>query len=322
MDVPSKDEIERARRLGVAVLTPVDPAYPPLLKGSADPPGALYVRGSLEADDRLAVAVVGARRATPYGLDLATRLGRDLAASGFTVVSGLARGIDAAAHRGALEGGGRTLAVLGSGVDRIYPEEHAALAQSIAARGAVISEMPLGTAPKAGHFPLRNRIIASLGWGTVVVEAARDSGSLITANLALQEGRLVFAVPGLVGEPNAFGTNALLRAGAHCCRSAEDVIEDLGAMVTEAAAGIAAQRAAAGAAFVPEVDGRRGSQQTAGLSAAEGAVLGALSKTRGLDVDALGKTCGVPPGELQAALLNLELRGLARAIPGPRYLRG
>jgi DNA processing protein len=214
MDVPSRDEIERARRKGVEVLTPADPAYPPLLKGSADPPGALYLRGSLEADDRLAVAVVGARRATPYGLDLAAKLGRDLAARGFTVVSGLARGIDAAAHRGALEGGGRTLAVLGSGVDRIYPEEHEALAQSIAARGAVISEMPLGTAPLAKHFPQRNRVIASLGWGTVVVEAARDSGSLITANLALQEGRLVFAVPGLVGEPNAEGTNALLRAGA------------------------------------------------------------------------------------------------------------
>jgi DNA processing protein len=321
MDVPSRGEIERARRLGVEVLTPSDPAYPPLLKGSADPPLALYVRGSLEADDRLAVAVVGARRATPYGLDLAAKLGRDLAARGFTVVSGLARGIDAAAHRGALEGGGRTLAVLGSGVDRIYPEEHAALAKSIAARGAVISEMPLGTAPKAGHFPLRNRIIAALGWGTVVVEAARDSGSLITANLALQEGRLVFAVPGLVGEPNAEGTNALLRAGAHCCRSADDEIEDLGAMVTEAATGIAAQRAAAHAR-PSDAAAAGGAEEMSGLSAAEQAVLGALSRTRGLDVDALGRKCGVPPGELQAALLNLECRGLARSIAGPRYLRG
>jgi DNA processing protein len=307
------------RRLGVVVLAPSDPAYPPLLRGSADPPGALYVRGSLEADDRLAVAVVGARRATPYGLDLATRLGRDLAAAGFTVVSGLARGIDAAAHRGALEGGGRTLAVLGSGVDRIYPEEHAALADAIAAgRGAVLSEMPLGTAPKAGHFPLRNRIIASLAWATVVVEATRDSGSLITANLALQEGRVVFAVPGNVGELNAEGTNALLRAGAHCCRSASDVTEDLGPQVVEAAAGIAAQRATADLA----VDGAGESTETASLSAAEREVLGALSRTRGLDVDALGKKCGLPPGELQAALLNLELRGLARTIAGPRYLRG
>ena len=319
MDAPSRDEIERARRQGVEVLTPSDPAYPPLLKGSADPPKALFVRGSLEADDRLAVAVVGARRATPYGLELATRLGRDLTAAGFTVVSGLARGIDAAAHKGALSGGGRTLAVLGSGVDRIYPEEHEALAKSIAAgRGAVLSEMPLGTAPKAGHFPLRNRIIASLAWATVVVEAARDSGSLITANLALQEGRLVFAVPGLVGEPNADGTNALLRAGAHCCRSASDVVEDLGAQVVEAAAGIAALREAGSSAAMGAAG--EDAETLAPLSAAERKVLAALSKTRGLDVDALGRTCGLPPAALQAALLNLELRGLARAMAGPRYL--
>jgi DNA processing protein len=320
MDVPSRDEIERARRLGVGVLTPSDPAYPPLLKGSADPPGALHVRGRLEADDRLAVAVVGARRASPYGLEMATRLGRDLAAAGFTVVSGLARGIDAAAHKGALSGGGRTLAVLGSGVDRIYPEEHAALANAIASgRGAVLSEMPLGTPPKAGHFPRRNRIIASLSWATVVVEAARDSGSLITANLALQEGRLVFAVPGLVGEPNADGTNALLRQGAHCCRGADDVIEDLGPQVVEAAAGIAAQRDGAGPVAGDDAAAADG-EAVAALGDAERSVLGALSKTRGLDVDALGRTCGLPPAALQAALLNLELRGLARTIPGPRYL--
>jgi DNA processing protein len=319
MDVPSRDEIERARRLGVEVLTPSDPAYPPLLEGSADPPKALFVRGGLGADDRLAVAVVGARRATPYGLELATRLGRDLAAAGFTVVSGLARGIDAAAHKGALSGGGRTLAVLGSGVDRIYPEEHEALAGAIVAgRGAVLSEMPLGTAPLAGHFPKRNRIIASLSWATVVVEAANGSGSLITANLALQEGRLVFAVPGLVGEPNADGTNALLRAGAHCCRGAEDVIEDLGPQVVEAAAGIAAQRVAAAGFGTAEEDGA----SIAALSDAERTVLGALSKTRGIDVDALGRKCGLPPGTLQAALLGLECRGLAWTIPGPRYLLG
>ena len=320
----TRDEQERARRLGVGFLIPQDPGYPPLLKGTADPPEVLYVRGAIVPDDRLAIAVVGARRATPAGVDLAERIGGDLARHGFTVVSGLARGIDAAAHRGALAGGGRTIAVLGSGLDRVYPSEHEALARSIAERGALLSEKPFGTAPLAGHFPERNRIIAGMAWATVVVEAARDSGSLITANLALEEGRLVFAVPGAVGEPNAEGTNALLRSGAHCCRSAEDVLEDLGPQLLETVAAVRAARgqgredraedentAAGGVSNTPS----RGAAQTD----AERKVLASLTRTRGKDLEALGRATGLAPAALNVALLGLELRGMVRSVAGPRY---
>ena len=324
----SRDDFERARRLGVVVLTPEDPGYPPLLKGTADPPEVLYVRGGIEPDDRLAIAVVGARRATPSGLDLARRIGADLGRAGFTVVSGLARGIDAAAHRGALEGGGRTIAVLGSGIDRIYPAEHEALARSIAERGALLSERPPGEAPHAGNFPARNRIIAGMAWATVVVEGAGNSGSLITANLALEEGRLVFAVPGNVGEPNAEGTNALLREGAHCCRGAEDVLEDLGAMIVETAAQVAAVRGAAssrkdaaGAAKAAAGPEEMAAEAAAGADATaeERAVIAALFRTRGRDAEAIGGATGLAPAALQVALLGLELRGIVVTRPGPRY---
>jgi DNA processing protein len=310
-----RDDFDRARRLGVVVLTPDDPGYPPLLKGTADPPGVLYVSGGIATDDRLAIAVVGARRATPSGLEVAGRIGADLARAGFTVVSGLARGIDAAAHRGALEGGGRTIAVLGSGIDRIYPGEHEALARSIVERGALLSEQPLGTTPRGGHFPKRNRIIAGMAWATVVVEGTHNSGSLITANLALEEGRLVFAVPGNVGEPNAEGTNALLRSGAHCCRGVEDVLEDLGPMIVETAAQVAAARGAA-----PGVPGTApGVTASADTSPDERAVIAALARTRGKDLEAIGHATGLAPQALSVVLLGLELRGIVVAHPGPRY---
>jgi DNA processing protein len=309
----SRDEFESMRRLGVAVLTPEDPGYPPLLKGTADPPEVLYERGTIAPEDRLAIAVVGARRATPAGLDLARRIGCDLAGRGFTVVSGLARGIDAAAHRGALEGGGRTIAVLGSGIDRIYPGEHETLARSITERGALLSEAPLGTSPHAKNFPKRNRIIAGMAWATVVVEAARDSGSLITANLALEEGRLVFAVPGGVGEPNAEGTNALLRAGAHCCRGVDDILEDLGPQIVETAAAMAP------AAGRPPGAAPDGSTVEGTAGADERKVLAALARTRGRDPGEIGRATGLAPAALQVALLGLELRGIVVARPGPRY---
>jgi DNA processing protein len=327
MASPSRDDVDRARRQGVEVLTPESPGYPPLLKGTADPPDFLYMRGGMAPDDRLAIAVVGARRATKLGVELAERLGKDLAAAGFTVVSGLARGIDAAAHRGALEGGGRTIAVLGSGIDRIYPDENLALARSIEKRGALLSEQPLGTAPHGGYFPKRNRIIAGMAWATVVVEGTHNSGSLITANLALEEGRLVFAVPGHVGEPNAEGTNALLRSGAHCCRGAEDVLEDLGPQIVDTAAGVARARDAARdntAAAGPGERLRQGADEDAGagggaLSADERKVIAALTRTRGRDPEGIGRATGLAPQALNVALLGLELRGIVVTSPGPRY---
>jgi DNA processing protein len=325
-------EIERARRLGVDILTPEDEAYPPLLRAASDPPFVLYVRGGLAPGDALAVAVVGSRRATPHGLHLAESIAGGLAAAGFTVVSGLARGIDAAGHRGALAGGGRTIAVLGSGIDRIYPAEHRRLAEAIARSGALVSELPLGAAPLPRHFPERNRIIAGLSWSTVVVEAARDSGSLITAALAAEDGRAVHAVPGPVGAPGAEGPNALLRDGALICRSAGDILEDLAPQIVEAARRQAPSAAvpppapdtvpggpagAGGAA--PAAPGPAGAPG-ADLTAAQRSVLAALSPVRGTGVEDLARRCGLPPGTLLATLMELELLGLARQVPGPRFL--
>jgi DNA processing protein len=277
------------------------------------------MRGGLAPDDRLAIAVVGARRATAPGLELARLLGSGLARAGFTVVSGLARGIDAAAHHGALEAGGRTIAVLGSGIDRVYPSDHEALARAIETSGALLSEQPFGTAPLAAHFPRRNRIIAGMAWATVVVEGTHNSGSLITANLALEEGRLVFAVPGNVGEPNAEGTNALLRSGAHCCRGASDILEDLGPQIVETAAEVARARdgsrePAARGALDGDAPGPAGA-----TSADECLVIAALFRTRGKDPEAIGRATGLPPAALQVALLGLELRGIVVTSPGPRY---
>ena len=302
-------ELERARRDGARLLTPEDADFPALLRAISDPPLVLYVRGALLPEDALAVAVVGSRRATPHGAHLAAAIAGGLGAAGFTVVSGLARGIDAAGHRGALASGGRTIAVLGSGLDRIYPAEHRRLADRIAARGAVVSELPFGAPPLARHFPERNRIIAGLAWATVVVEAARDSGSLITAALANEEGRSVHAVPGPVGTPNAEGPNALLRDGALVCRSAGDVLEDLAPQIVEAARRHApAPVAAAGTA-------RRD------LTAEQRRVLEALPQGRGIGAEELERRCALPAGTLLATLLELELLGLIRQIPGPRFLR-
>ncbi|MBI1949857.1 MAG: DNA-protecting protein DprA [Acidobacteria bacterium] len=321
----AREELDRAKRHGAAVLTCEDESYPPLLRASSDPPLVLYVWGDMRPEDVLAVAVVGSRRATPLGLEVAGELGRGLAASGFTVVSGLARGIDAASHRGALDGGGRTIAVLGSGLDRIYPAEHRALAESIARRGAVVTEFPYGAAPLRRHFPERNRVIASLSWATVVVEAAKGSGSLITADLAADEGRAVCAVPGSVDEPNAAGTNALLRSGAILCRGAADVLEDLAPQIVEAAGSIAAARSPRPPlpGLVPGEGMSRaapGPAAHAGLLADERRVLEKVPRTRGIGIERLGEACGLAPGALLATLLELELKGLVRQLPGRRFL--
>ncbi len=311
----AREELSRARGQGASVLTLEDESYPPLLRASSDPPWFLYLRGELRPEDVLAIAVVGSRRATPHGLHVARGLGQRLAACGFTVVSGLARGIDAAGHTGALEGGGRTIAVLGSGLDRIYPVEHRRLAEAISRNGAVVSEFPCGTPPLRRHFPERNRVIAALSWATIVVEAARDSGSLITAGLAADEGRAVYAVPGPVDEPNAEGTNALLRAGALVCRSAVDVVEDLAPQVVETARSIAATRAAA-----PPLPGLGpAAAGAAGLTPDERRVLSRVPVTRGIGIESLGVACGMQPGALLAVLLELELRGLIRQLPGRRF---
>jgi DNA processing protein len=315
----ARAEIELGRRHGVSFLTLADEAYPALLKASSDPPPFLYVRGRLQAEDVLAIAVVGSRRATPHGIEQARRIAGGLAARGFVVVSGLARGIDAAGHRGALEAGGRTVAVLGSGLQRVYPAEHRRLAEAIAERGAVISEFPLTAPPLKYHFPERNRLIAWLTWATVVVEAAADSGSLITADLAAGEGRMVYAVPGPVGEPQTVGTNRLLRQGALVCRDAGDVIEDLAPQLVEAAGNLTGDRA--GNDFVTGGErSTRGDDPARRLNTLQRQVLAEIPATRGVQLEALGRASRLEPGRLLAVLLELEMEGLIKQLPGLRFM--
>src|SRR5215510_7553427 len=219
-------EWERAQQLAVTILDILDPAYPPLLREIFDPPIVLYVRGKKWDSDLPQVAVVGTRRPTGYGLNCAERLAEDLAARGLAVTSGLARGLDAAAHRGALRSG-VTYAVFGSGLDFVYPRENRKLAENAEEKGALVSEFPLGTPPSPENFPIRNRIIAGMSLGVVVVEAAEYSGSLITARLALEGNREVFAVPGNITSPNSFGPHVLIRQGAKLVSDWQSVVEEL-----------------------------------------------------------------------------------------------
>jgi len=293
-------EIERAKRRSVRILIRDDPDFPALLHQLPDPPALLYTKGELVEADELAVAVVGSRRATPYGLEMARLLAAEIAGAGVTVVSGLARGIDSAAHHSALDAGGRTLAFLGSGMDRIYPRECARLAERISSSGAILSEFPLGTAPLPGNFPVRNRLISGVTRGTLVVEAAARSGSLITARLALEQGREVFAVPGNATEPNALGPNELIRAGAKLTMRGRDVLEEIpGAPLPMDAA----------------------SEEERAASEEEEAVLRALSPADPVSLDELATRVGMEAGPLQAALLKLEIEDRVRQLPGCRFTR-
>src|SRR5713101_7757144 len=223
----TRERIRSETGIAARCITRDEASYPANLREIPMPPVRLWMQGRVETDDALAIAIVGAREPTPYGLGCAERLAADLAVRGFTVVSGLARGIDSAAHRGALEAGGRTIAVLGSGVDVIYPPENRRLASDIAARGAIVSQFPPGTPPLAGYFPARNRVIAGLSLGVVVVEAAEKSGSLITAGLAGEVGREVMAVPGPLTSLLSAGAHRLIQDGAALIQGWEDIVGQL-----------------------------------------------------------------------------------------------
>ena len=295
-------EAGRLRDAGATWLAWDDPAYPAALRAIADPPVVLAVRGALTPEDALAVAVVGARRASEYGRRVAAELATGLAQAGVTVVSGLATGIDAAAHRAALAAGGRTVAVLGTGIDRVYPAWHAALAAQIAGQGALVSEFPCGAPPFAHHFPRRNRLISGLGSGTVVVEAAEQSGSLITARYALEQGREVFAVPGPIGVAAHRGPHRLIQEGAKLITAVEDILAEL---VPALVGRVAAARADAARAL---------------LTTAERRLLDAVgSESRHLD-DVVRYT-GMAVAPALETLLALELRGLVHQLPGKRFRR-
>jgi len=264
------------------------------------------VRGRLVADDALAVAIVGSRRATPYGLEVAERLGAALGARGVTVVSGLARGIDSAAHRGALESGGRTIAVLGSGVDVIYPPENRRLAGMIVEAGALISQFAPGTRPLPYHFPERNRVIAGLALGVVVVEAAEKSGALITAGFAAELGREVLAIPGRVSSPESRGAHRLIQDGAALVQDAEEVIAALPARWQACVKGATGREPQDGAAHAERGDSVR--------------VLAALGEDP-VTIDDVIERSGLATGRATALLLELELAGRIRQLDGKRFAR-
>jgi DNA processing protein len=291
----------RAEAAGIHALPWNDPRFPTLLGAIPDGPPVLWYRGQLSALDAPAVAIVGSRAATSVSVDTAARLASDLAARGIVVVSGLARGVDSAAHRGALTAG-QTIAVLGSGVDHIYPPEHAPLATQIAQAGLVFSEYPPGTLPLPHHFPMRNRLISGLSLAVVVIEASEKSGSLITAGCALEQGREVMAVPGNVLSGRNRGGHALLKDGAKIVETADDIVEGLG--------------------FDPapkrSVDGTTSSSRTGGSA---DPVLRVMAADQAYDLDALALNSGLDARRLLPRLIELELAGLVRRQGGGRFVR-
>jgi DNA processing protein len=296
-------EVGRAENAAIKIVPFTDPTYPARLRLIADPPPLVYVKGEIRNQDERAVAVVGSRSASEYGRRVARDLCRGLASLGFTVVSGMARGIDGAAHEAALNAGGRTLAVLGSGVDRAYPPEHDKLYQRISERGAVISEFPLGTGPVPFNFPVRNRLISGLSLGVVVVEATEKSGSLITASLALEQGREVFAVPGEAGASRSRGTHQLIRQGARLVETVNDIVEEIAPQLS------APTRNAESAP-------RRVLPQHLGD---EFQKIFALLQEWSLQIDEVIERSGCSPSRVSEILLELELLGYIKQFPGKKY---
>jgi len=297
-------EEARARRRDARIVTWIDTDYPELLRRIPDPPLALYVWGDLDKRDRNALAVVGSRRCTLYGREAAERFGFALARAGLTVVSGLARGIDTYAHRGALKAGGRTIAVLGSGLDRISPPEAVELAQNIARQGAVVSEYPLGRDPDRSTFPYRNRVISGLSRGVLVVEAGPGSGALITADAALSQGRPVFAVPGRIDTPASAGCHLLIKQGARLVDRVDDIFDELLELdLGDSRPGSAAETGAPGEPLPVE------------LSEDEARIVRALEDGT-LDVDTLCRRTGLSSSRLSRMLVRLEFKRAVRMLPG------
>ena len=289
--------LARAKQRGLTPVPLGDPRYPAMLSEIFDPPVVLWLRGQASALDAVAVAIVGSRAGSPYALAVAERLAADLATRGIVIVSGLARGVDSAAHRGALSAHGSTIGVLGSGADIIYPAEHKALAAEMIERGALMSELPAGTHPLPPFFPMRNRIISGLSRAVVVVEAGEKSGSLITARSALEQGRDVLAVPGNVLGGRNRGGHALLRDGAKIVETADDILEELG--------------------FGP----RLAFPTSNGMAEGGDPVLGCLTPGESCDVDQIAERSGLTIATLLPRLIDLELRGIVRRAGGGRFMR-
>lgn len=316
------NELEAARRHGVHILCGEDAGYPAGLKRIPDPPIVLYLKGELRPEDAVAVAIVGSRKCSLYGAEQARRFGELLAGAGFTVVSGLARGVDAFAHHGALDAGGRTVAVLGNGLHEVYPPENIPLAERIVGLGACLSELPMATVVRGTNFPARNRIIAGMSLGTLVVEAAKRSGALITARLAGEYNREVFAIPGRIDEANALGVNALIRDGAALVSGLDDILDGLGDVASSLrrrGSSSATSPAPSGTLFeAPQPCSVEAAPHT--LSEIEQQVFSAIGTTP-LLTDEVMSALESPPGDVLAALTALELKGLIRRLPGQRVTR-
>ena len=312
----AETELERLKQLGGDVLILDDGSYPAMLREIADPPITLYVRGDWQAClDQPCVAVIGSRMCSTYGENASEMLARDLASRGICIVSGLARGIDTAAHRGAIRGGGRTIAVLGTGIDNVYPKENARLvAEILESGGAVVSQFPLGTPPLKDNFPYRNRIISGLSLGVLIVEASERSGSLITARLAMEQNREVMAVPGNITSRNSFGTNSLIKSGAKLVQQWQDVVAEL---PSEISAAILPPK-------VEKTDGEKKSQpelEPAGMNENERKVWSLLSADEPVHIDNLLTASALSFGDLNAVLVGLDIRDLIRVLPGKYYAR-
>lgn len=304
--VDLEGELERIEKAGVVVVTCEDAEYPPNLREIYDPPLVLYVRGTLRADEKLAFSIVGSRRTTLYGQEMARRLAFQLARGGATVVSGLARGIDSYAHRGALQAGGRTVAVLGCGIDQVYPPENTGLAAEIVEKGgAVVTEFPFGTRPDRQTFPMRNRVVSGWSLGVVVVEANLTSGALITARMAAEQGRQVFAVPGRVDSVLSRGTNRLIKDGAKLTEDAEDVWAEFEYLMRP-------------------VNSESTQETTTGprlvLNEWEQKILAAMGDEEPA-VDEIVRATGLTTALVSATLLGLEMKRVVKKLPGQRYAR-
>jgi DNA processing protein len=304
---PWQDALDRELRVietrGLGLIRFGDEGYPELLAAIHSPPPILYVRGTIEPEDRVAVAIVGSRQASQYGSAMAEQISGELAERGVTIVSGMARGIDAAAHRSALRAAGRTIAVLGCGLGVTYPPEHAELADQIAEQGALISEFPIFTPPKPGHFPQRNRIISGLARGIVVIEAGLKSGAMITANYALEQGREVFAVPGQVTSRSSRGCHQLIKAGAKLTEGWEDILEEIELQMTP------------GSQVV-----RDPTPVSRSLAQEEILIIDAMEAGPMQIDDLIGRT-QLPAGQMASLLLSLMLKGMIEELPGKSFAK-
>ena len=313
----AEKELDEVKKLGGDILTLDDGSYPEMLREIADPPPVIYVLGDWNGCfDRPSIGVVGSRMCSTYGENASEMLSRDLASRGITITSGLARGIDTAAHRGAIRGQGKTAAVIATGIDTVYPRENTKLTREILdAGGCIVSQFPLGTPPLKDHFPFRNRIISGLSHGVLIIEASERSGSLITARLAAEQGREVMAVPGNITSGNSFGTNYLIKSGAKLVQQWQDVVAELPSEISarilppkmDISAGAAAKREELAA----PID----------LSGPERKVWDSLNADEPIHIDILLDSTSLSFGDLNAALISLDIRDLIRVLPGKHYAR-